>query len=62
MKENSKRSEKIRRAKKCDKNIRTVYESTEKVIKLFDDYSRIVPEDKFLLGMEGGARMGGLVL
>ena len=27
--------------------IKTLYESREKVIKLFDDYSRIVPEVKY---------------
>ena len=28
-------------------NIKTLYESREKVIKLFDDYSRIVSEAKY---------------
>ena len=29
------------------KNIKTLYESREKVIKLFDDYSRILSEAKY---------------
>ena len=29
------------------KNLKTLYESREKVIKLFDDYSRIVSEGKY---------------
>ena len=29
------------------KNIKTLYESQEKVIKLFDDYSRIVSEARY---------------
>ena len=34
---------KIRRSKKCN-NIKTLYESQEKLIKLCDNYSRIVSE------------------
>ena len=41
---NSKRMKKSRRAKKCNKNIKTLYESREKVIKLFNDYFEILPE------------------
>ena len=33
--------------KSATKNVKTLYESQEKVIKLFDDYSRIVSETKY---------------
>ena len=36
----------IRRAKKCYKNIKILYEPREKVIKLFNDYSEFVSEAK----------------
>ena len=43
---------KIRRAKKCNKKIKTLYKSREKIIKLFDDYSRTVPETDFGEGLK----------
>ena len=37
---------KIKRAEKAIKNIKALFESQEKVMELFDDYSRIVSETK----------------
>ena len=44
---NSKRMKKSKRAKKCNKNIKTLYKSREKIIKLFNDYFEILPEVKY---------------
>ena len=44
---NSKREEYISKAKKCNKKIKTLYESREKVLKLFNHYSKILSEAKY---------------
>ena len=44
---NSKRQEYISKAKKWNKKIKTLYESREKVLKLFNHYYKIVFEAKY---------------
>ena len=44
---NIKKKIQIRRARKCIKNIKLLYKSWEAVIKLFNDYSLIMPGAKY---------------
>ena len=45
--ETVKRRNKSEEQKKATKNIKTLYESREKVIKLFNDYSKIASKAKY---------------